>query len=474
MLELEDKQILVIGLGGRGQATCEFLRRSGARVVGVDCANDPDLRDGADRLRPLGVEIVLGVTVPPERDFSLAVLSSTGPVNTPLVEAVRRNRVPVISELELGLQQSRCLNIVIAGTNGKATTAELIQRALANNRRKAVLSNHRSGSVCSVIEQTQELDYLILLIEAFQLESTEGLRPSVAVLTNLAPDHADTGDSLESCTRANARLFQNQQAFDWSIVQSEALARLRALNLPVAAKIITFSADDRNADLYLDRGLLVSRLPNWSGPLLDMEHCQLRGRHNAENLMAALAVGHVLRLPQDSMADSLKTYVAASHRFNLVAEISGVQFINDSKATNVDALHKTLCAIRPGPGAEPNLWLIAGAEAKVMDIHDLGPLLSRRVKRAFLLGKASNRTCAAWKLFTSCTMGHSLLEAVTEAAKNANSGDVVLLAPACSSWDQFRNHHHRSEVFCQAVKSIGGGVQPDNPNIHGKTVTMPT
>ena len=226
----------------------------------------------------------------------------------------------------------------------------------------------------------------------------------------------------------------------------------------------------RSADLYLDRGLLVSRIPNWSGPLLDMEHCQLRGPHNAENLMAALAVGHVLRLPLEGMVDPLKTYRAGSHRFELVAEINGVQFINDSKATNVDALHNAICATRPGQGGEPNIWLIAGGKDKGLDFHDVGPLLSKRVKRVFLVGEASERMRAAWSLFTPCTVADSLLEAVAEAAKNATSGDVVLLSPACSSWDQFRNHQHRGEVFCQAVKSIGRGVRSGTPNIDGKTV----
>ncbi|MGD0258661.1 MAG: UDP-N-acetylmuramoyl-L-alanine--D-glutamate ligase [Verrucomicrobiota bacterium] len=471
MLELENKQILVIGLGGRGQAACEFLRRSGAKVVGVDHANSHELRRGADRLRPLGIEVALGVSAPPEREFSLAILSSALPTNTPLVEAVLRNKVPLISELELGFQQSQCLSIAVAGTNGKGTTAELVERVLLHNHRKTVLSGHRARPVCSVIEQTKELDYLILQIDSFQLGITEVLRPSVAVLTNLAPDHLDRYGSVEACVRANARLFRNQQALDWAIVQSEALKRLRELNLPVPAQVITFSAEDRNADLYLDRGLLLSRIPNWSGPLLDLQHCQLRGPHNAENLMAALAVSHVLRLPLEAVADPMKTYAAGPHRFEFVAEINGVQFINDSKATNVDALHKTIRATRPGPGGEPNLWLIAGGKDKGLEFYDVGPLLSKRVKRAFLVGEASERIRAAWDLFTPCNVASSLLEAVAEAAKNATSGDVVLLAPACSSWDQFRNHQHRGEVFCQAVKSIGRGVRGGTPNIDGKTVT---
>jgi len=473
MLELKNKQILVIGLGGRGRAACEFLRRSGAKVVGVDSANNQELQHGADRLRPLGVEVVLGASAPPERDFSLAVLSSALPVNTPLVNAVLRNNVPLISELELGLEHSKCLTVAIAGTNGKGTTAELVERMLVHNQRKALLSGHRSRPVCSVIEKTSELDYLVLQIDSFQLEITEFLRPAIAVLTSLAPDHLDRYGSAAEYARANARLFRNQQAFDWLVVQMDALARLRALKVPVPAKTITYSADDRQADLHLDSGLLVSRIPHWSGPLLELEHCHLRGPHNAENLMAALAVGYVLRLPREGLVDPLKTYTAGPHRFELVGEIDGVQFINDSKATNVDALHQALRATRAGWRGEPNLWLIAGGKDKGLDLHDVGPLLAKRVKRAFLVGEASERMHTAWSVFTPCAVAGSLVEAVTEAAKNATSGDVVLLSPACSSWDQFRNHQHRGEVFCQAVKSIGRGVRGGTPNIHGRMATMP-
>ncbi len=472
MLELENKQVLVIGLGRSGQAACEFLCRSGARVTGVDRAISQRLQHGADRLRPLGIEVALGVSAPPAREFSLAVLSSPLPLNTPLVEAVRRSKVPLISELELGIEQSQCLSIAVAGTNGKGTTAGLIQRALASNHRKTVLSSHRTHPVSSVIEQTKDLDYLILQADSFQLEITESFRPAVAVLTSLAPDHLDRYGTEEAYVRAIARLFRNQQAFDWAIVQSEALARLRELKLPVPAKTITFSAENPSADLYWDRGVLVSRIANWCRPLLDLQHCQLRGSHNAENLMAALAVSRVLRLPLDTVLDSMKTYVPGPHCFEMVAEIGGVQFINDSKATNVDAACKALRAARPAPVCgEPNLWLIAGGKDKGLDFHAIGPLLSERVKHAFLVGEAGQRMRSAWSIFTPCTVASSLLEAVAEAAKNATSGDVVLLSPACSSWDQFRNHQHRGEVFCQAVKSIGSGVREGAHNINGRLAT---
>ncbi len=464
MLDLANKEILVIGLGGRGRAACELLRRNGARVTGVDSCDSSALRHDAEKLRPLGVEIELGVSAPPKRDFSLAVVSPATPTNQNLVRAVAQSKVPIIGELELGYQQARCLSIAITGTNGKGTTAELVERVLKNNHRKTVLSGHRGRPVCAVVEQTRDLDFLILQVNAFQLEMTEFFRPAVAVLMNLAPDHLDRYGSFEDYVRATARLFKNQQAFDWAIVQSEALARLREMNLPVPSKTITFSAHDPEADIRLDRGLLISRLPNWPGPLLDMDHCQIRGPHNAENLMAALAVGHVLRLPLETMLDPFKTFSAGPNRFELVAEMNGVQFINDAKATNVDALHKALLAASPRAGGEPNVLLIAGGQDKGLAFHDVGPVISKRVKQAFIVGAASEKIRSAWSLFTSCKICGSLVEAVTEAAKNASSGDVVLFSPACSSLDHFKNYQQSGEEFCRIVKSISRGVSGESHN----------
>ncbi|MDB6018910.1 MAG: UDP-N-acetylmuramoylalanine--D-glutamate ligase [Pedosphaera sp.] len=453
MYELENKQVLVIGLGARGRAACELLRGSGANVMAVDEADTEELRAEAGRLRPLGVEVELGATVAPNRQFSLAVVSPAVPGNTAMVLEMRQRKVPLIGEFELGFQQAKCLSIAVAGTNGKGTTAELIEHLLAHNHRKIELCGHGSRPVCSVALETKELDFLVLQVNSFQLETTQFFRPAVAVLMNLAPDHLDRYASHADYVRANARLFQNQQPFDWAIVQSEALAQLRSLDLPMPSKVITFSANNRRADIYMERGLIMSRLPDWSWPLLNLDECQLQGSHNAENLMAALAVGHVLRLPLDAMVSVLKAERPGPHRFERVAELNGVQFINDSKATNVDALQKALLSL-PGTGGEPNVWLIAGGKDKGLEYYDVGPLLSQRVKGAFLIGEAREKIRAAWSLFTPCTAVSSLLEAVSVAAKNAVSGDVILFSPACSSFDQFRNYQHRGEVFRQAVNEL--------------------
>lgn len=369
--------------------------------------------------------------------------------------------------VESELQKIRCLGLAITGTNGKSTTAALIERVLRHNDRRTMVCGTQNRPVESVVDRSSELDFLILQLDAEQARRLRSYRPAVAVLLNLTPGPFEKFATAEDYARVHAQLFANQQFFDWAIVQSQALAALRQAGVAPVAKTITFSATDPDADLIVDRGLLVSRLPNWPGPLLDLDHCLLHGPHNAENLLATLAVGHVLRLPLEDMVDSLKTFYAGSHRCELVAEIQGIQFVNDSKASNLDAMQNAVLAARGGPNGEPNVWLIAGGCESDLDFHSAGPLLSRRVKGAFLLGKVSQRIRSAWGLFTPCMLASSLLEAVAEAARNATSGDVVLFSPACSGLDQFRNYQHRGEAFCEAVKSIGRGLASASPYMHG-------
>jgi UDP-N-acetylmuramoylalanine--D-glutamate ligase len=443
------------------------MLRQGARVTVIEPNPDSEAQARANDLRAQGIEVKLGESSLPEGDVALVILSPAVPTSHSLVQEATERNLRLIGELELGFQQAKCLALAVAGTNGKATTVALIERMLQANHRKTVVAGPEARPICSVAEATAELDFLVLQASPAQLEATEFFRPAVAVLLNVVPGRGAYGRVPEDYVRALARVFRNQQAFDWAIIQAEALAKVRELGLPLPGKVITFSASDSSAELHLDRGLLVSRIPNWSGPLLDMANCQLRGPHNAENLMAALAVGHALRVPLENMADPLKTFPSPPHCFQTVAEINGVQFINDSKAANIDALQKAFLAAHPGPAGEANIWLIAGGRDEGQDFHAAGPLLAKRAKGGFLLGEAGEKIRASWGLFTSCIVLNSLLEAVAEAARNAVSGDVVLLSPACSSLDQFRNYQQCGEMFCQAVKSIGRGASTSTPNTHG-------
>lgn len=462
MFRLQDKDALVIGLGLSGAAASRLLVARGARVTAMDNSDTPELRREAEELRDLGVRVELDLRLAPAGQFDFAVVSPGVALDSPLVKELRAREIPVIGELELGWQQAVCLNVSVTGTNGKTTTTELVAHLLTHCHKRTLAVGNIGRPLCSVADETKQLDYLTLEVSSFQLETIRFFRPAVAVLLNLTPDHLDRHHTMADYARAKARLFENQQPFDWAIVQTEALAMLRTLGVKVPAKLITFSAHNRRADIYLDRSLIISRIEGWVGPLIDLEKTHLRGPHNAENVMAALAVGRVLRLPLEEMVAAIVSFRPGEHRCELVAEINGVKFINDSKATNLDAVAKALQTMPAAQPGEPNVLLIAGGRDKGLDYHDLGPLLAQRAKHAILLGETREKLRAAWSLFTPCTLVDSLLEAVNEAVRNAVPGDVVLLSPACSSFDLFRDYRHRGEVFRQAVEQLArtsnGGV----------------
>jgi UDP-N-acetylmuramoylalanine--D-glutamate ligase len=452
MQTLENKQVLVVGLGASGEAAALLLLAEHARVTVVDQGDTPGLRAKAAELRKLGAEVQLGARALERTDFALAVVSPGVPPAGPLVKPLDTANVPIVSELELGWQRSLCLSIAVTGTNGKTTTTELIAHLLKETQRKTIAAGNIGLPLCNVAAETRDLDFLTLEVSSFQLERIQFFRPAIAVLLNITPDHLDRYAGMADYARAKARVFENQQPFDWAIVQSEALAMLRAQGVKVPSKIITFSAVNQRADLYLDRTLLISRLSGWEGVLLDLEKTHLRGPHNAENFMAALAVGRVLRIPLEEMRAALSSYKPAAHRCELVAEVNGVKFVNDSKATNLDAVAKAVQTMPAAEGGKPNVWLIAGGRDKGFDFYEIGPLLSRRVKGAFLIGETREKLRAAWGLFTGCELVDSLPEAVRLAAQQAVPGDVVLLSPACASFDQFSNYSHRGEVFRQTVQ----------------------
>lgn len=386
------------------------------------------------------------------RDVDCVVLDPEARVPAPIMDDLRARGVRVISELELGAGASLCLNITVTGTNGKSTTAALIEQILTQSQRRTKLAGDNGTPVCSVVHGTRELDFLVVEAGSSQLEGTEFFRPAVAVVMNLSPECGGRFTTVADQARAVARVFRNQQVFDWAIIQSEALAHLRELNVDIPSKTITFSAVNRRADLVLERGLLISRLDGWAGPLMHMTSCRMQGTHNAENLMAALAVGRVLRIPLEEMARAVRSVGPLPHRCEPVGEANGVRFVDDSKCMNPAALEKALQSMPVHHLGEPNVWLIAGGQDRGGDFHSLGPLLSERVKGAFLLGETREKLRAAWGLFTPCALVGSLLEAVHQSTAAAASGDIILLSPACSSFDMFQSYHHRGEVYQRAVR----------------------
>lgn len=434
MQAFEKKSVLVVGNDPYGQAAATLLRECAARVTAV----------------------ALDQPLPELNKFELAVISPLVPRDAGVVGVLRAAGVRIISDLELGFQESRCLSIAVSGTNGKASTCALISKILTQCERKTAVAGFDTGTpICEIVEQTRDLDFLTVSASAFQLENVEYFRPSVAVLLNIVQDHRERFPAHADYIRAKARLFANQQPFDWAIVQSEAWAQMKTLGLPMPGKVITFSASNNRADIFFDRGLLISRMDDWAGPLLDMSQTAFRGSHFAENLMAALAVSRVLRLPLEQTIAAIKECKPLPDRCEFVAEKNGARFINDAASRNLESLKGAILSV-PFERREPNIWLIAGGGEKDLDYYDVGPLLSQRVKGAFLFGKAREKLRAAWSLFTPCSLSDSLQEAVSQAAAKAVEGDTILFSPACSSFDPSRNDQHPGAVYRDAVKALAG------------------
>ncbi|HEV8542034.1 MAG TPA: UDP-N-acetylmuramoyl-L-alanine--D-glutamate ligase [Verrucomicrobiae bacterium] len=472
MNEFSETKVAVIGLDASGIAACKLLKSQGARVCAVQAEGvHPSQKETAE----LGA---LGIQISPENSIpdgtSLAVHCSGVSRKSALVQEFVKREIEVISDLELAGRGLFCLSVAICGTNGKTTTAELVAQMLAGAQRKTTRAGASGAPVCGIPELSRELDFVTLDVNSFQLESIEHFRPSVAVVTNIRGDHMDKYSNLAEYAQVIGRVFKSQQVFDWAIVQSEALAHLRSLGVEIPSKVITFSSQNRRADLYLDRGLLISSLANWCGPLFNMEQCALPGPHHAENAMAALAVGRVLRLNLEQMIGALKAYRPGPHRLELVREIEGVRYVNNSKAMNVAAVQQSIEAIPPGLAGEPNIWLIAGGRDKMLDYHELGPVLAQRVKGAFLLGESRQKLRAAWSLFTPCTLVNSLLEAVSEAARSAAAGDYVLLSPAGSSLDMFQSYQHRGEKFREAVGNLAKNADKTSSTDHVRACSTTT
>lgn len=457
MRSLADKRVLVLGQDCYGTAAFDLLRDQGARVraLGVE------VRSGdLDAERVLGKDAV-----------ECAVISPAVAQDHPLLRELALREVRVMTELELGYQQTMCLTVAVAGSNGKSTAAGMMACIMEQGQRKVLVAGHPECPLSRAVASSREQDFLVVETGFGQLEAIEHFRPAVAVLLNLTATHPPRYLSRSELVRCSARLFGNQQCFDWAVVQSEALAELQAAGIELPSKVITFSAVNRRADLWYDRGLLQSRLEGWTGPLLDIAKCKVQGPHQAENLMAALAVGHVMRIPLEAMVEALRNYPVGRDCGELVGEWDGVKFVSDARSSNPAALKQAVLAIAPGAGVEPNIWLIAGGEDEGYEYHDLGPLLSSRVKGAFLVGNAAQRMRAAWSLFTPCTVVSSLLEATESAAGVAERCDVVLFSPASSSSSEPWGYPFRGQSFRDAVNQLGGMTAREfqNPSIKFRT-----
>ena len=403
---------LVLGLARSGQAAALALRRRGEEVIGVDASPDIDV----SRLAEAGVELHLGTEEERLLDGVETLIKSPGvPGEAPLVAAARARGIPVWSEIELG---SRLLGnpiVGVTGTNGKTTTSELLGVMLG-----APVAGNVGRALSDLDGRIEPGEVVVCEVSSFQLEDVHEFKPQVAVLLNLEPDHLDRHGSIDAYRAAKLRIFENQDEGDVAVVP------VGFDDIPGRAERIEFEPSD----------------PLPAEPLIP-------GTHNRENAAAATAAARALGIRDARIAEALETFPGVAHRLEPVAEVGGVRYVNDSKATNTAAARRAVTAYD-----EP-LHVIVGGRGKGESYTELALDMAGRVRRAYLIGETAAAIAVALELAgVDHEVSGDLETAVRTAAKNAKPGEVVLLAPACASYDQFHDFEERGDAFRRIVAEV--------------------
>ncbi|MDQ6766116.1 MAG: UDP-N-acetylmuramoyl-L-alanine--D-glutamate ligase [Verrucomicrobiota bacterium] len=435
-----DRKVAVLGAGLSGTAAAHLLKDEGAAVTVLDSAEEKTiLRTTIEGMRARRIEVICGPTA--ERNdaiYEMAVLSPGIDPASALARNFSSRKIEMIGELELGWRSCGLPLVAITGTNGKTTTTELLAQMLNACGQRTIACGNIGKPLSEVAREGRDLDVLTVEVSSFQLETITTFRPSISVWLNFAPDHLDRYRSLGEYRAAKLRIFDYQTSADVAVINA-------AETLPPAkAQKVTFSAYQDDADFRLAEGAIVYR----GEPVLRLSETKLRGSHNIENLMATLAVGMARGLSFERMVPPLCAYEPRPHRLEFVRELGGVTYINDSKATNLDAVEKALLA-----QSKP-VVLIAGGKDKGFAYDTLRSLVDEKVRATVLIGEMAERICHDWSGVARCEIAVSIADAVERAHAIAHPGEVVLFSPGTSSFDMFKSYADRGDQFRALVHAL--------------------
>jgi UDP-N-acetylmuramoylalanine--D-glutamate ligase len=444
--ELRGKKVLVVGLARTGIATARFCLEHGATVTAIDSRSESELGAEVQQLRAEGVILQFGA----ESDASLLkqdlVIPSPGvPADAPLLKAAQEKHLTVWSEIELADRFLEGRLVGITGSNGKTTTTSLVHHILRTAGFSTLVAGNIGTPMISRVALTSADTITVAELSSFQLELIETFHPDIAVLLNLTPDHLDRHKTMEAYAAAKARIFEKQTESDFAVLNADDAAS--AAYAPKKPQVYWFSRKQAvQQGAYLREEEIVFVTSKQEEVLLTLRDIALPGAHNLENVLAAVTAARLEGARAAAIAEAVRTFHGVEHRLELVAEIGGVRYFNDSKATNVDA---TLKALEAFPG---RLLVILGGRDKGSDYRVLQNALRERAVSALLIGEAAEKI--AGQIGDSVAFEHAgtLERAVQLAAQAARAGDVVLLAPACASFDQFENYEHRGRTFKELVK----------------------
>ena len=447
-MDLRGKRVLVVGLARTGVATSIFCAARGARVTATDSRSESGLGETIAKLRDTGATVELGSHH--EKTFleqDLIVASPGVPADEPHLQAARAKGVTIWSEIELAYRFMKGRLIGITGSNGKTTTTSLVAHVLKGAGMHTILAGNIGMPLIGCVDAMTDCTCTVVELSSFQLELIDTFRPNIGVFLNLTPDHLDRHHTMEAYGAAKARLFENQTADDAAVLNADDPATTPyAPSLP---RLYWFSRKKRVAQGAYVRGQeIVFRQDGAEEVLLKLEDIPLPGSHNVENVLAAAAATRLAGAPAKAIAKGVQSFAGVEHRLEFVSEIAGVRYYNDSKATNVDATLKALDAF---PG---RILVILGGKDKGSDYTVLQKPLREKAILALLIGASAEKIEKQISGSVALERAETLERAVETASHAARRGDVVLLAPACASFDQFQNYEQRGRVFKDLVRQL--------------------
>jgi len=453
-MELKNKRVLVVGLGKSGKSAAIFLRDRGAKVTVSDMRSAEALAGEIPALLDAGVMVETGghglLTF---RRQDLIVVSPGVPCDTPELKQVRAFGLPIIGELELASRFLQGQIVAITGSNGKTTTTALLGKIFADAGGPTLVGGNIGTPVIDLIAKSTPQTTSVLEVSSFQLETVEQFRPHIAVVLNITQDHLDRHGTFENYAAMKARITAQQTPEDFFVLNAEDKPT-QMLAARTKAQVFWFSgrrAIKQGAFVHGESVVFLPREGAKPEPVMPLAEIPLKGAHNVENVLAAVCAARLGGVSAESIRASVAGFKAVEHRLEFVATVRGVAFFNDSKATNVDATKKALEAF---PGG---IHLILGGKDKNSDYTELSDLLRARVKTVYTIGSAAEKIERHLAGVVKIVSAGTLDAAVRQAAQLAVAGDIVLLAPACSSFDQFTSYEHRGRVFKELVQGLASG-----------------
>jgi UDP-N-acetylmuramoylalanine--D-glutamate ligase len=450
-MDLNNKRVLVVGLGKSGVASALFLKERGARVTVSDTKSGDELRNEIPALLDYGITVETGGHG--ERTFrgqDLIVVSPGVPVDAPLLQQARLLGEPVIGEVELAAQFLPGPIVAITGSNGKTTTTTLTGEILAAGGFPTLVGGNIGTPAISLAERATPDTFIVLEVSSFQLETIQMFRPKVAVVLNVTPDHLDRHKTFEIYANAKARIFENQRGDDFAVLNEDDPTCV-AMAAGTRARVFWFSRQKEvKQGAWVRDGNILFRDGAQQRGIMQVSEIPLKGAHNLENVLAGVCASALMGCAPEKIRQAVRDFKAVEHRLEFVASIRGVDYYNDSKATNVDA---TIKALESFPA---NIHLILGGKDKGSAYSVLNDLLKQRVKRVYTIGAAAEKIESQIKN-VEVMHAETLENAIRKANAVAEAGDIVLLAPACASFDQFKNYEERGRVFKEIVARLAEG-----------------